>query len=281
MSKQIFSTAAGHPLAAPHHITIATRYANVPDFIHGFCRSVDERHMMVGLMRAHEVGTRVEFAVCLADGRAAFRGSGTVVNLVTATKRAGVYGVKIELGPLDGESHTMRRCLLMARQALLLAQAADTAAFDGAIPEYARAVLPRITPDLPSRALASGTQPQARTLVAIGEERDVAPESTQALTQVAGVIHVPPPRPPLRSVADEADAVTAVTPQMAVPEMLAASEDVASAAPVLNLFAPVDTARVSLLDPPLPAKGSSPWGLVVGSLLLAGGMFLAYAMGAF
>jgi hypothetical protein len=276
MTKHISSAAPWNQASSALPVRIVTRYSNVPDFIHGFCRSVDDRYMRVGLPRAHANGTRIEFVVCLVDGRVVFRGTGTVVEVVGSPQRPGILGTKLELGELRDESLTMSRCLQMARQALLLTQAADVAGFAGSVPEYARATLPRVDPELPGRRLALGTQPQARTLPTFGDEK----VSTMAATQVSGVIFPSRPSLPLRSVGDETDADAEAATRIAVPVAPPMRQDVASAAPVLNLFSHVDTERVIAIDPPVAPRRAPGWPLGVGLVLLTAAVgFLAGVLG--
>jgi hypothetical protein len=285
MSHPIIPFAPRGARSSAPHVTVATRYRSVSDFIHGFCRSVDERHVLIGLSRDHEVGSRLDFTACLSDGRAIFRGRGTVVERVTSRKHPGVVGVKValELDALADESRTMHRCLLMARQALLLAQAADAAGFDGEVPEYVRGALPR---------LAAGTQPQARTLPPrrlpeIAEEKT----STMISTAVAGVIFarhaMPSPTMPLSSIADESEseddqATRLARRQIEVPVPPPVREDVASDSAVPNLFAPADTVRVEALDPSLLRGRAARWSVLLPLLLLlAGAAMLAADVYAF
>jgi hypothetical protein len=227
-------------------LRIVTRYASVSDFIHGFCRSLDERHLLVGLSRHHAVGTPLAFEVCLVDGRPLLAGRGTIVELIHSRRRADVLGARVAVEHVHDGSLTMRRCLLLARQALLLTQAADAAAFDGDIPDFAR-----LSSSGEPSQLALGTQPRAPTLSAYGEE----PVSTMTSTLVAGVIFAKP--------------TGALVPKIEVPAAPVAREDAVSEPAAPNLFEVVDTERVEALDPSALARPASRLGLLTAVLLLA------------
>jgi hypothetical protein len=265
-------TTPGRIASSAHSLRIVTSYASVADFIHGFCRSIDEAHMLIGLTRRHPVGTRLHFVICLVDGTAIFDGSGTIVELVPSRRRAGVMGARLALDEVRAESRTMQRCLLMARQALVLARAADSAGFEGDIPEYAR-VLPNPFDPLPQ--LARGTQPSAPTLPSVGDERI----STATATQVAGVIHCHP-APVLTSVGDDTE--SEATRLLAVPVAAVSGQDGASSSAIPALFGPHDTERVSLLEesalapPPRRWRTAMAFLLVSAALALAAGSALGY-----
>jgi hypothetical protein len=181
-------------------VRVNTGYITVDDFIHGFCRALDERCLQLGLTKKHPIGSVLKFSVHLANGRAVFSGSGRIVEQVNSRNKRAVMGVRIEIDELQDESRTMRRCLLMARQALVLANAADQISFGPELPDYAKSSLPHVlaTPPPRPRVLPSGTAPPALTapaLTSIGDEQIETMASTKVI-----VSQVKSPTPPLPSV---------------------------------------------------------------------------------
>ena len=54
MSHPIIPFTPRGAMAPASHVTVATRYRSVSDFIHGFCRSVDERHVLPAVRNPHD-----------------------------------------------------------------------------------------------------------------------------------------------------------------------------------------------------------------------------------
>jgi hypothetical protein len=94
-------------------LRIVTDHRSVAEFIHQFCRRVDERHMVVTLARPQARGARIRFSVQLAGGEPVFQGTGQIVAVREHGSGAGMAAT-IALDELDHESRTMHRCLLIA-----------------------------------------------------------------------------------------------------------------------------------------------------------------------
>ena len=97
-------------------LRVVTPHQSVAEFIHRFSRVVDEHHMLVALKQAREPGQMVRFSVQLADRTPVFEGVGRIQRVFAAADGSANLGAKIELVLLEGESHTMHRCLRMVRE---------------------------------------------------------------------------------------------------------------------------------------------------------------------